>query len=82
MRNDDGQTSLDVARINGYINVVRTIEVLKRIENSVFFFLSFLCIKRLFASQNLIFILLMFRIIFAFSLVGCGSCMVRAFSKH
>lgn len=26
VRNDDGQTSLDVARINGYINVVRTIE--------------------------------------------------------
>lgn len=43
LRNDDAQTSLDVSRINGYVNVVRTIEVCSKAVKILFpFFFIFL----------------------------------------
>lgn len=39
MRNDDGQTPLNVARSRGFVNVVRAIEVvlsLTNVKNSIF----------------------------------------------
>ena len=81
VRNDDCHTPLDVARVKGHTNVVRTIEVcltnveVKNFSKSFYLYVLFNMVKVLLYFLHL-------RIIFAISLAGCGNFMVQAFLKH
>lgn len=82
MRNDDCQTPLDVARTEGHANVVRLIEVcLTNVEVIITQKVFYLYLYSL-TWLKFYFSLLLFRIMFATSLAGCGNIMVQAFLKH
>lgn len=66
MRNDDGQTALDVARTKGHTGVVRVLEVILPEFDAVFLF--FLCLLK--DCLISIFFSVLFRVICAISLDG------------
>jgi hypothetical protein len=82
VRNDDCQTPLGVARTKGHANVVRVIEVcLTNLEIRTTQKVLYLYLYSL-AWSKFYFSFLLFRIMFATSLAGCGNIMVQAFLKH